>query len=119
MNGGTLCLTCLLSNPVNPANGNKVQQQLVYRGLNGFELALTYNSYAQLPLRFGQQWRDTFNRSIAIENGTAIDLGVTGAPETFVIDAKGRIRYKQIGPIDDYIWQNTLKPMIAQLEAEK
>lgn len=50
---------------------------------------------------------------------TAIDLGVTGAPETFVIDAKGRIRYKQIGPIDDYIWQNTLKPMIAQLEAEK
>ena len=49
---------------------------------------------------------------------TAIDLGVTGAPETFVIDKKGRIRYKHIGPIDDYVWENTLQPMIVKLEAE-
>ena len=49
---------------------------------------------------------------------TAIDLGVTGAPETYVIDRKGRVRYKQIGPIDDYVWENTLQPMIARLEAE-
>lgn len=50
---------------------------------------------------------------------TAIDLGVTGAPETFLVDTKGRIRYKQIGPIDDYIWEHTLKPMIERLETEK
>lgn len=50
---------------------------------------------------------------------TAIDLGVTGAPETFVIDRQGRIRYKQIGPIDDYIWRETLEPLIARIEAEK
>lgn len=49
---------------------------------------------------------------------TAIDLGVTGAPETFVIDRKGRIRFKHIGPIDEYIWTNTLKPLVASLEAE-
>ncbi len=50
---------------------------------------------------------------------TAIDLGVTGAPETFVIDRLGRIRYKQIGPIDDYIWHETIEPLIAKIESEK
>lgn len=49
---------------------------------------------------------------------TAIDLGVTGAPETYVIDRKGRIRFKQVGPIDDYIWQRTIEPLVKQLEAE-
>ena len=49
---------------------------------------------------------------------TAIDLGVSGAPETFVVDKKGRIRYKQVGAIDDYIWEHTLEPMIKTLEAE-
>ena len=29
----------------------------------------------------------------------AIDWGVTGVPETFVVDADGRIRYKHVGPI--------------------
>lgn len=78
VNAGTQCLTCTRANPVNPASGNKVQQQRVYLGLNGFELALTYNSYDQLPLRFGPQWRDTFNRSIAIESGTAIAYRADG-----------------------------------------
>ena len=50
---------------------------------------------------------------------TAIDFGVTGAPETFVIDRHGRIRFKQVGPIDEYIWKDTLEPMIALLEAEQ
>lgn len=49
---------------------------------------------------------------------TAIDLGITGAPETFVIDRRGKIRFKHVGPIDDYVWENTLKPLVAQLEAE-
>ena len=46
----------------------------------------------------------------------ALDLGVTGAPETFVIDRTGRIRYKQVGPITPEVWQGKLAPMIAQLE---
>ncbi len=50
---------------------------------------------------------------------TAIDLGVTGAPETFVIDRHGRIRFKQIGPIDAYVWKEIIEPLIERLEAEK
>ena len=43
---------------------------------------------------------------------------MTGAPETYVVDKRGRIRFKQVGPIDEYIWQNTIAPLVAQLEAE-
>lgn len=47
---------------------------------------------------------------------TAIALGVTGAPETFVVDKAGVIRYKQIGPITPDVWAKTLKPIIDGLE---
>lgn len=50
---------------------------------------------------------------------TAIDLGVTGSPETFVIDKHNRIRYKQIGPITDDVWFDVLEPLVQKLEAER
>lgn len=46
----------------------------------------------------------------------AIDLGVTGAPETFVVDKEGRVRYKHVGPITTYDWENTLLPLIEELK---
>lgn len=49
---------------------------------------------------------------------TGIDLGVTGVPETFVVDASGRVRYKQVGPIDQATWDTVLRPLLAKLEAE-
>lgn len=48
----------------------------------------------------------------------AIELGVTGAPESFIIDAGGRIRYKHIGPITPEVWSGTLLPIVRSLEAE-
>jgi len=48
----------------------------------------------------------------------AIAFGVTGAPETFLVDAKGVIRYKQIGPITPEVWKETLEPLIKQLREE-
>ena len=47
-----------------------------------------------------------------------IDLGVTGAPETFIVDRQGRIRYRQIGPITDDTWRNVLQPLIARLQSQ-
>ena len=49
----------------------------------------------------------------------AIDLGVTGAPESFLVDKKGRIRYKHVGIISDEVWSNILRPIITSLEAEE
>jgi cytochrome c biogenesis protein CcmG/thiol:disulfide interchange protein DsbE len=47
-----------------------------------------------------------------------IDWGVYGVPETFVIDRKGVIRYKHIGPVTAEAWERTLRPLVEQLQAE-
>ena len=47
-----------------------------------------------------------------------IDLGVSGAPETFIIDASGRVRHRHVGPITPEIWETQLRPILQQLEAE-
>jgi cytochrome c biogenesis protein CcmG/thiol:disulfide interchange protein DsbE len=46
----------------------------------------------------------------------AIDFGVTGAPETFIIDAEGRVRHKHIGEITREDWRRVLRPMIEDLK---
>ena len=45
----------------------------------------------------------------------SIDYGVYGAPETFLIDRTGVIRYKQIGPITEEAWQKEILPRVKQL----
>ncbi|MEM9616543.1 MAG: DsbE family thiol:disulfide interchange protein [Pseudomonadota bacterium] len=49
----------------------------------------------------------------------AIDFGITGAPETFIIDRNARIRYKYAGPITPQIWEEDLAPIIQQLRNEE
>ena len=39
-----------------------------------------------------------------------IDLGVYGAPETYLIDHQGVIRYKHVGIVDANVWRNDLEP---------
>ena len=65
------------------------------------------------------QFGDPYLKTANDENGrTGIDLGVTGAPETFVIDKQGRVRYKQIGPISPEVWAETIKPLMDKLRLE-
>lgn len=52
------------------------------------------------------------------DGALGVELGVTGAPETFLIDKTGRMRHRFVGPITEEAWENELKPMLAQLEAE-
>lgn len=40
-----------------------------------------------------------------------LDLGVYGAPETFLIDGKGIIRYRHAGDLNDRVWREELKPL--------
>ncbi len=48
----------------------------------------------------------------------AISFGVTGAPETFIVDKKGVIRFKHMGPITKLNWNDTLKPILEKLRKE-
>lgn len=43
---------------------------------------------------------------------TAIDLGVSGAPETFVIDKTGAIRLRIPGPLTPEIWAKEIEPLL-------
>ncbi|HYG55401.1 MAG TPA: DsbE family thiol:disulfide interchange protein [Burkholderiales bacterium] len=47
----------------------------------------------------------------------AIDYGVYGVPETYVIDQKGIIRYKHIGPVSPEVAEKKLKPLVKELQA--
>jgi cytochrome c biogenesis protein CcmG/thiol:disulfide interchange protein DsbE len=81
----------------------------------------------------GLNWKDDAQDALAVlrltgnpydrigydpDNDVGIDWGVYGAPETFLVDQQGVIRYKHIGPIDRSVWEETLQPLIAQLKAE-
>jgi cytochrome c biogenesis protein CcmG/thiol:disulfide interchange protein DsbE len=49
---------------------------------------------------------------------TAIDLGVYGAPETFLVDSQGVIHYKYAGPMTLQLFNETILPMIENLKRE-
>ena len=51
------------------------------------------------------------------ESLLAIQLGITGAPETYITDKMGKIRYKHVGIITPEIWAQTLHPIVKRLEA--
>jgi len=43
---------------------------------------------------------------------------VTGAPQSFIAEKKGVTRYKQIGPINARVWEETLWPLIQELNKQ-
>jgi cytochrome c biogenesis protein CcmG/thiol:disulfide interchange protein DsbE len=47
------------------------------------------------------------------EGRVAIDWGVYGAPETFLVDASGQVLYKHIAPLTLDVWQQEFLPRIA------
>ena len=69
------------------------------------------------------EWLDTlgdpYARTGADRDGrVAIDWGVTGVPETFVVDAKGIVAYKQIGPVTQQTLDETILPLVARLRQD-
>lgn len=67
--------------------------------------------------RWLDEMGDPYTRTGAdLDGRVAIDWGVYGVPETFVIDRDGRIAYKHIGPISPTVWDQTLLPMIQRLQ---
>ena len=70
-----------------------------------------------------QQWLqnlgDPYVLNVFDKAGTLdIDLGVFGAPETYVIDQQGMVRYKHVGVVNERIWQQRLKPVVDRLRGE-
>lgn len=68
-------------------------------------------------LRDAQRWLSTLGNPYAAtawdaDGRAAIDWGVYGAPETFLVDAGGIVVYKYIGPISLPAWEKEFVPRI-------
>lgn len=63
------------------------------------------------------RYGDPYALNLFDEDGRlGLDLGVYGAPETFVIDSAGVIRYKHVGVIDETVWRDKLQPVLQSIE---
>jgi cytochrome c biogenesis protein CcmG/thiol:disulfide interchange protein DsbE len=73
-----------------------------------------YKDTAEDAQRWLQAYGNPYDIVLADEEGrVALDFGIYGAPETFLVDAQGTIRWKHVGPITDEVLQQELEPQFA------
>lgn len=83
-------------------------------------IGLNYKDENATANRWLQQLGSPYVMNAVDAAGRAgIDWGVYGTPETFVIDKSGVIRHKQTGPVSEQILQQTILPLLKQLQAEQ
>jgi cytochrome c biogenesis protein CcmG/thiol:disulfide interchange protein DsbE len=51
------------------------------------------------------------------EGKLGLDLGVTGAPETYLVDAEGIVRLRYQGALDEKVWQQKFVPLLNEMQA--
>lgn len=79
-------------------------------------VGLNYKDERQKALAWLANYGDPYDLVMSDEDGTiGVDLGVYGAPETFLLDAQGRIIYKRVGDINKRIWRGELLPRLRDL----
>jgi cytochrome c biogenesis protein CcmG/thiol:disulfide interchange protein DsbE len=82
-------------------------------------VGLNWKDDKEAAIQMLRQFGNPYSLIAVDEAGrVGIDWGVYGAPETFVVDPEGIIRYKQIGPIDQEVWEQTLRPLVEQIKGE-
>lgn len=107
----TWCITCHEEHPIlmDIAASHKV---LVY--------GIDYKDDPVKAREWLTQYGNPYEQVVVDQQGSlAIDLGVYGTPETFLIDEKGVIRYKHIGAVSPSVWRRVLEPEVRKLQKEK
>lgn len=80
-------------------------------------VGLNYKDQRENAVRFLTSLGNPFSRVGADSTGrTAVDWGVYGVPETYVINAEGKITYKYTGPLTPKAMQEDLLPAIASAQ---
>ena len=107
---GSYCLPCLIEHPTLMRLSEEGEIPIV--GIN-------YKDRDDLALDWLETNGNPFNVSIYDPEGRlGIDLGVYGAPETYLVDASGVIRYRHVAVLDESVWAADFEPAIAELRAE-
>jgi cytochrome c biogenesis protein CcmG/thiol:disulfide interchange protein DsbE len=85
------------------------KQGVVIYGLN-------YKDGAKQAKRWLKRWGNPYVLiGVDPKGKAAIDLGVYGTPETFLIDKKGVIQYRHAGALNAQIWKDIFVPKIREL----
>ena len=83
--------------------------ELARRGIPIY--GLNYKDNRNDALKWLHEWGNPFRMIGADRAGkVGIDLGVYGAPETFLIDAQGVIRQRHVGVLDQQSWEKEFLP---------
>ncbi len=79
-------------------------------------IGLNYKDEVGAAQRWLAKYGDPYAHTISdTTGGMGLDLGVFGAPETYLVDHLGVIHYKHVGVVDDRVWRTTLQPKYQQL----
>ncbi|MFT4748757.1 MAG: cytochrome c biogenesis protein CcmG/thiol:disulfide interchange protein DsbE [Pseudohongiellaceae bacterium] len=104
---GSYCLPCLIEHPTFMRLAEEGEIPVV--GVN-------YRDRQNLALNWLDDNGNPFEFSILDESGRfGIDLGVYGAPETYLVDGDGVIRYRHVSVLDESVWREEFMPAIAEL----
>ena len=107
---GSWCVTCIVEHPF--------LMTLEERGVN--IVGVNYKDEIGNALSYLNERGDPFSMSVQDSEGDfALDLGLTGAPETFVVDANGVIRQHIIGELNEQNWQERVAPCLMVLSSAK
>lgn len=105
---GTWCPPCHAEHPYLLEISQR-ESDVTFVGVN-------YKDDVEEARAFLEDRGNPFKISMAdVDGNLGIDLGVSGAPETFLIDATGTIRYRYVGMIDNKVWADTFEPLIEQI----
>ncbi|EXJ12193.1 MULTISPECIES: DsbE family thiol:disulfide interchange protein [Nitrincola] len=79
---------------------------------------LNYKDDPELARQWLERYLDPYRKVIVDEEGyLGLDLGVYGAPETYIIDKKGIIRYRHVGEVNESVWLH-LRELMQTIEKE-
>ena len=79
-------------------------------------IGINYKDERADALKWLRDWGDPYEAIVYDYDGrAAIDWGVYGTPETFLIDQKGVIRYKHTGPISEESLRDKIFPLVREL----
>lgn len=78
-------------------------------------IGLNYKDEPDAARRWLADLGDPYRRTIVDQEGTlGLDLGVYGAPETYVLGADGVVLHRHVGVVDAAVWASDLAPFFAE-----
>jgi len=79
-------------------------------------IGLDYKDNSEKAVKWLHDLGNPYQVVLKDEKGSfALDLGVYGAPETFIVDGKGVIHYRYAGDVNERVWQEKLQPIYQKL----